>query len=392
MDGTPTPTILAGDDQPAAPENNRAVPVGPARVFGWCAAGALGVLLVALAATMVYALRALLVQIVIAVFIAISLDPVVRWMILRRVKRSHAVAVIFLVLLVAIAALVWTFVPGLIEQANKLGTDFPGYVHRLVNDSPTLSRIEARFHLQSRVDAWLQQMPGQVGAQALAFTRRFFGAVVSVLLVLVMTIYLMLDLPRLRRGLVRLFPKPHRPQVSEAVNILIDKVGSYMIGNILISGIAGLAAFVALTALRVPFSLPLALLVAVADMIPLVGATAGAAVCLVVSAATSELWPTTVLVAIFFVVYQQVENYLVVPRVMRNTVQISSIAVLFAALVGANVLGLVGALMAIPVVAAARVILSERLRLRDEAVERPSATIEPVCPRHSDAGAVRPAR
>lgn len=340
-------------------------------VFKWCVAGALGVLVVVLAVVMVYAARTLLVQFLIAVFVAVSLDPIVRWMISRGLKRRQAVAVIFLLLVAVTGALVMAAAQPLVSQASGLTSDFPGYLDRLRTQSPSLARLEDRYNLRSYVDSWVAALPGRVGGQALAFVRRFLGAVVSVLLVVVLTIYLMLDLSRLRRGLVRLFPARHRPQVTEVITVVLDKVGSYMIGNLLISVIAGVTAFVALTALRVPFALPLALLVAITDLIPLIGATVGAVVCLIVTLATTELWPTTVIVGAFFLLYQQIENYVIAPRVMRNSVDIPSIAVLFAALVGASVLGVVGALMAIPVAATMKVILANRLRARDEAAGGP---------------------
>jgi predicted PurR-regulated permease PerM len=149
--------------------------------------------------------------------------------------------------------------------------------------------------------------------------------------------------------------------------VVIDKVGAYMIGNLVISGIAGVSTLVVLTALKVPWALPLAFFVALADLIPLIGATLGAVVCTVVALATTELWPNTVLVAVFFVVYQQVENYWIVPRVLRSTVELPSVAVLLAALLGAAVLGLVGALMAIPIAAAIKVLMTPVLDARDAA-------------------------
>jgi predicted PurR-regulated permease PerM len=139
-----------------------------------------------------------------------------------------------------------------------------------------------------------------------------------------------------------------------------------MIGNLIISAIAGAATFVAMTAIRVPFALPLAVFVALTDLIPMVGATLGAAVCVIVAFATSNLWPQTILVVVFFALYQQVENYVIVPRVMRNSVAMPALAVLLAALIGGSVLGLIGALMAIPVAAAIRVIVAPMIRARDE--------------------------
>ena len=228
-------------------------PVDAGQVFRWTVAAGFGLLAVFLVAMAIYSMQTLLVQMLIAVFIAVSLDPLVRWMIGRGIKRSQAVAVIFVVTIAIVAALVWIFAPALVRQANALTTDFPGYIEQLRERSPQLRGLEDQFNLAPRIDQWVQTAPAKMSEQALSFSRQFLGALVSVLLVMVMTIYLMSDLARLRRGLVRLFPKRHRPQISEAVNLIVDKVGSYMIGNLLISAIAGVTAFIALWALGVPF-------------------------------------------------------------------------------------------------------------------------------------------
>ena len=120
-----------------------------------------------------------------------------------------------------------------------------------------------------------------------------------------------------------------------------------------------------------PFAVPLAFVVALCDLIPMIGATLGAVACLLATLLTTELWPTTVIVAIFFVAYQQLENYLIAPRILRHTVSLSAAAVLLAGLIGGTVLGLIGALMAIPVAAALKVVLAERLHARDLAAADP---------------------
>jgi predicted PurR-regulated permease PerM len=130
-------------------------------------------------------------------------------------------------------------------------------------------------------------------------------------------------------------------------------------------------------ALRVPFALPLAVWVAVADLIPMVGATLGATACVIVALASGNLWSVLALIA-FFVVYQSVENYVLVPRIMRGSVQIPSLAVLVAALLGGRILGLVGALMAIPVAAAIAALVAPLVRARDEEEPEPEPAGEPL--------------
>jgi predicted PurR-regulated permease PerM len=344
----------AGLAEPAPP---RTPVVRAGDVFKWAVAGALGVLCVALAMYGIYAVRDLLVLVVIALFIAVSLDPAVRWLVRHRMRRSFAVAVIFVVVFGLIAAFVASIAQPMAAQASKLFSNLPGYVERLQQESQTYRDLTDRFHLTERISAYTASLPSQMAGSALNFASRFLGAVLSMLTVLVLTIYFMADLPRLRRGLVRLFPQRRRPRVAEVVNVLVDKVGAYMIGNLIISVIAGVSSFTCFVVLKVPYALPLALLVAITDLIPLIGATLGAVLGTLVAFFTAGLVPG-IIVLIFFIVYQQVENYLIAPRIMRNTVNISSVAVLLAALLGGNVLGVVGALMAIPLAAAVKVVLT----------------------------------
>jgi predicted PurR-regulated permease PerM len=322
---------------------------------------------VALAFLVAYNVRDLLVQIAVAAFLAMSLDPAVRWLIRRRVRRPYAVTIIFASFLILLGGIMWLAVPPLASEASRLATDFPGYLDTLRDRSAALRTVESRFDLQPTLDDFAKNFLTVVQRDALAFGQRFLGAVFSAVLVTVLTIYFMADLPRLRRAIVSLFPSRHRPNVSHAVNVVIDKVGSYMIGNLTISAIAGVTSFVVLLALKVPFALPLAVFVALFDLIPLVGATIAAIVCTIVAAAATELWPGAIVVAVFFIVYQQLENYVIGPRVLRNSVDIPSVGVLLAALLGGSVLGLVGALMAIPTAAVIKVIFTPMMRARDEA-------------------------
>lgn len=181
----------------------------------------------------------------------------------------------------------------------------------------------------------------------------------------VLTVYFLADPPRIRRSGAKLAPRDYRDRLSRIVDVTVDKVGAYTVGNIVVSLIAGLAAFAALTALRIPLALALAFLVALTDLIPSIGATLGAVICLLVALPTTDLWPNVVLLAVFFVVYQMLENYLIAPRVMHGTVQLRAGAVLLATLIGGTALGLVGALMAIPIAAGVQQLLSERIEARD---------------------------
>jgi predicted PurR-regulated permease PerM len=336
-------------------------------MFRWGAYVSLGALAVLAAAAAVYTTRAVLIRVLIALFIAISLDPAVRMLTRRGMRRGLAVLIIFLVASGLVAAFLVSVIPALVHQFEALVRDFPGYLASLQERSARFRGLSDRLQLTSRIQGLLADLPGRLGSGLLGLTRRLFGALFSTLTVLVLTIYFMADLPRLRHGVMRLFPHAHRARFGQISQVMVDKVGDYMIGNLLISLAAGLASFAVLQGLGVPFAVPLAFVVALCDLIPMIGAALGAVVCVLAALLTTDLWPTTVIVALFFVAYQQLENYLIAPRILRHTVSLSAAAVLLASLIGGTVLGLVGALMAIPVAAGLKVVLAERLQARDGA-------------------------
>jgi predicted PurR-regulated permease PerM len=341
--------------------------VRPATMFRWGVYTGLGVVAVAAGVAAVYTTRAVLVRVLIALFIAVSLDPAVRALTRRGVRRGLAVLVIFLAAAGLTTAFQVSVIPAMVDQFQALIHDFPGYLASLQDHSSRFRILSDRYHLTSRIQDLLASLPGRLGGGLLGFTRRLFGALFSTLTVVVLTIYFMADLPRLRHGVLRLFPAAHRDRADHVTGVVVDKVGSYMIGNLLISLIAGIASFITFTALGMPFAVPLAFAVAVCDLIPTIGATLGAVICALAALLFTELWPTTVIVIIFFVGYQQLENYLIAPRVLQNTISLSAAAVLLAGLIGGTVLGLIGALMAIPIAAAIKVVMAERLHARDSA-------------------------
>src|SRR5215211_4450374 len=338
----------------------------PGVLFRWGALFSLGAASTVIGLYALYTVRAILVRILVALFIAVSLDPAVRALERRGMRRGFAVTLIFLLALGLAAAFLLSIIPPLVTQFSNLVDDLPGYLSRLQERSSQFRQLNDRFNLSDQLQGMVGTLPGRLGTGLLGFTSRVFGAVFNSLTILVFTIYFMADMPRIRTGLVRLFPVERRPRARQVVDLVVDKVGGYMIGNIIISIIAGLASFIAFSLLRVPFAVPLAFVVALCDLIPMIGATLGAVIGVTVALFSTDLWHT-VLVAAFFVAYQQLENYLIAPRVLKTTVELGAAAVLIAGLIGATVLGLVGALMAIPVAAAFNVLLNERLLAHEAA-------------------------
>ena len=347
----------------------------PGALFRWGFFRALGALAAIAAAAAVYSVRELLLRVLVALFLAVSLDPAVRWLERHGLRRGLAVGLIFGIFVVILAAFLLSIIPPLANQVGELVRNLPDYLVALQRRSAQFRELDQRYDLSSRLEGVVAQVPGRLTGGVLGLTSQVFGALIYFLTVVVFTVYFLLDLPRLRREVVRVFTVDRRERYAAVVEIMVTKVGDYMIGRLLIAFIGGLVAFVGLEAFHVPYPLPLAILIGLLDLIPLIGHPIGAALAVVVSVATKGLWPTTVLLAVFFVVYQQAENYLIAPRILRHSVDISAVAVLLAALVGATVLGIVGALVAVPVAAAVKVVLAQQIAEHE-------ATATPPHPHH----------
>jgi predicted PurR-regulated permease PerM len=332
------------------------------RAFRIGLAGTAGGVLVLLASFAVYSVRQVLVLAIVALFVAVSLEPPVRGLTRRGLPRWLAVTVVLIGLILLVAGFIAAVVPAIIGQGGELIHNLPGYIETAREKSQTIKIFGEKVPIAEKATTWLADLPARIGNSLLHFAGRFLGVLSSTLLVIVLAAYFIGDLPRLRRSAVRLAPQQYRDRARTVVDIVVDKVGSYMIGNLIISLIAGVFSLAAFLLLDIPYAVPLAVVVAVLDIVPLVGASIGAVFCVVIAALTVDIWPNAVLLTAFFIAYQQAENYWIAPRVLRSSVDLPAVAVLLAGLLGATVLGLVGALMAIPIAATIRILMSPDLR------------------------------
>ena len=318
------------------------------------------VLVVLLLAYGLYVIRDVLVLVVVALFFAIGLDPVVRSLNRRGLKRSLAVGVVLVIALLVIGGFVAAVTPPLARQTVRLAQQIPDFAHRLSDRSSRFAEWDAKYHISKKLKDAIKDVPkllaGSTG-KAVGFVKSIGGALFNIVTVIVLTIYFLLDLPKLVDGGAKLFAKSRREEIQRRSEVVFNAISSYLLGNIATSAVAGVVSLIALSLLHVPYALPLALWVAIADLIPLVGATIGAVPAVIVGLFHGV--PTGIETGIFFVAYQQFENYVVQPRVMRQAVNISAAAVLLAALIGATLLGFVGALLAIPIAASTKVLVQE---------------------------------
>lgn len=305
-------------------------------------------------------IRQILILVLISMFLAVGLDPVVRALGRMRVGRRMAVLIVFVGALVFIGLFVGSVTPPLVREVQELAGSVPDYARTLAKRSESFRDLDARYDISGRLRSGLDNLPaiitGSVGG-ALGVARSIGRTLFSAVTVMILTIYFLLDLPKLMAGGRKLLPRSRRDRFDELMQHVLDRISGYMLGQITVSLTAGVISVIVLSILRVPYSLPLGMWVAIAALIPMIGATIGAIPAVIVAFLHSV--PVGIATVVFFGVYQQVENYVVAPRVMRRAVDISPAAVILAALIGGTLLGFVGALLAIPTAASIKVLTQE---------------------------------
>jgi predicted PurR-regulated permease PerM len=299
------------------------------------------------------------------VFLALAINPLVE-LLQRRGVRSRGVAAglsSFLVVLtlVLIGAL---FIPTLVRNVNNFVEAVPGYVNDVTKGQGRLGFLETKYQVVEKVRAQVKKggarrLLGLSGA-AVAITKGVLNIVVGIVTVAFLTFFMLLEGPAWIDRFYGLLPPDSRPRWRSVGHDIYKTVGGYVTGNLLISLIAGTLTTIVLLIMGVPYAVALGLIVAILDLIPLAGATIAAII--IASVAFLHSIVAGIVVVVFFIVYQQVENHLLQPLVYGRTVQLSPLAVLIAVLVGAEIAGILGALAAIPVAGAIQVLLLDYLK------------------------------
>ncbi len=308
---------------------------------------------------MIVTVRDILVLIGLALFLAIGLEPAVSAMTRRKLPRWAAVTIALVTGLVVVGGFLAAAVPPLARQASQFLTQAPTMLPRAFGHNSVLGQLDERFHLQPRLQQILSGDGSGLVNGLLGAGQVVFSALSSTVIVIVLTVYFLADLPRIRANLYRLVPHSRRPRAILLGDEIFAKVGGYVLGNLLISLIAGILTFIAVLLVGLPYPLLLSIFVALLDLVPVIGSTiAGGVVCLV---ALSVSLPACAAVTGFFVAYRLVEDYLLVPRIIGRVLKVPALVTVVAVLVGGALLGIVGALVAIPVAAAVLLLAREVL-------------------------------
>ena len=309
-------------------------------------------------------ITSVLILLVTSLFLALGLDPIVQWIQARGPRRGVAVGIVLVGVVGAFAGVLALIVPPVVIEATQLAQQAPDLVNNLLQNGQ-LRRLDDQYgvvttlqeELAKRVKdqgLWTSLFGGVFGAGK-AVLSGFF----STFTVLVLTLYFLASLPTVKAATYRMVPRSRRQRVTFLSEEITRRVGGYFIGQLTVATLNGVLSYVLMKILDLPYAAVLAVTVGLLGLVPMVGATIGAIVVLLVALFSSTT--DAIVVGIYYVVYQQVENYLIAPRIMSRTVSVPSAVTVIAALVGASLLGVLGALMAIPAAAGLLLLYQEVL-------------------------------
>ena len=329
----------------------------------------LGVLVALLIGGAVDQLSTILTYVGAAIFIALGLDPVVSWLENRRVPRPAAIVIVFAAVLGAVVGVVFAIVPVIISQATVLITNLVTYLQS-VTTQEFVDNLQALvpqnvFDVQQGLDSVLDFLANPdnvltIGGGVLAVGVAIGNGVFATIVVLILTLYFTSSLSVFKRGLYQLVPASQRVRFADIAEQISTSVGRYVIGQFTLAAINGILSFVFLSVIGAQQPAVFAFIAFLGSINPLVGTISGSAVIVLAQVILLPGSPSTwVTAAIWYLVYMQVEAYLLSPRIMRRAVRVPGVIVVIAALVGGTLLGVLGALIAIPVAASVLLIIRE---------------------------------
>jgi predicted PurR-regulated permease PerM len=329
----------------------------------------IGVLLaVAVVLEVVWVTRSVIIWVLIALFLAMALNPAVEFLVKRGLRRGPAVGVVFVGAILVIIGIAATFVPTLVREVNDFANAVPGYIDDITSGRGRLGFLERNYQIVERARQAIEKsgVGGVLGLSntALSLTKSILNAVVAVVTIAFLTLFMLLEGPVWVERIYGLIPSQAQPRWRKVGGDIYRTVGGYVTGNLAISLVAGLSSTIVLLVLGVPYAVALGLVVAILDLVPLAGATIAA----VIVSAVGFLHSTTagIILVVFFVLYQQLENQVLQPLVYGRTVRLSPLIVLVAVLMGAELAGVIGALGAIPLAGAIQVVVVDWLDHRRE--------------------------
>ncbi len=353
-DGPTPPASTEPQAEPDLPYGRLGRPINKQSPFYLGFVGALGALVAIGLWHSLGRLATVLTILLIALFLTLSLNPLVEGLVSRGLRRPAAVAVVFAGLVVIFTLIGLVVVPPVVQQGADLATNASTYFDHLLQNR-FVQEADRNFHVIDRLQAELSKrladgaFMSQVFGGVLGASRAVASGIFQTLTILILTLYFLGSLPKVKQAAYGMVPASRRPRVISLSEEIMRRTGSYAIGQAIVAAVNAAMSWLMMTIVGIPYAAVLAVAVGILGLVPMVGATLGAAVVTIVAFFDE---PRKALIAvIYYVVYQQVENYLIAPRVMQRTISVPGAVTVVAALAGGTLLGLLGALLAIPVAA-----------------------------------------
>ena len=313
--------------------------------------GALGVFLAWFLIQAIIQARSVIILIVVSLFLAVGLNPVVESLTRRGMRRTFAIAIVFLIVIGAFVGFGFAVVPPVAEQSDEFVKNVPTYLEDLRGNS-TIRQFDDDYGVIQKAQDYVSS--GDLGQRLfggiIGVGRIVVNAVFGAFSVLILTLYFLASLPSMKRQAYRLVPATRRERVQLLTDEILARIGGFVSGALTVASIAAVTSYLFIRIVDLPYALALAVFVGLLDLIPLVGATIAAIG--VTTLGFIESPAVGVACLIFYIAYQQFENYVIYPRVMRSAVDVPAAVTVVAVLIGGALLGVVGALLAIPAAAA----------------------------------------
>lgn len=313
-------------------------------------------ILILVAFYLLYFLRDILALLFVVLVLVAAFRPVVnRWE--PKIGRTISVVLLALMAVLLLSAVIYLLIPPFVSQTTQLATVLPD----------AITRFSFLDDHKDAISSTLKGFSGTVTSSFFSFTASVFGGVVTFLTAIVLTVYMLLDRGRLGKSALEFIPENHQIYIKELVAKLSNKIGSWFRGQILLGGIIGLLDLIGLLIIGVPYALALAVLSGILEVVPTIGPIISGIIAALIALSVSPL--KALLVIIFYIIVQQLENNLIVPKVMQKAVGLSPVLIILAIITGAKLMGVIGAILAIPLLASLVVIIKEWPSFKEKFIE-----------------------
>ncbi|MFC1430965.1 AI-2E family transporter [Streptacidiphilus sp. N1-3] len=333
---------------------------GPDPNRSWFSIGfrvSLGALLAYWLVQAIQHIQSILMLTLLSLVIAVSADPIVRALTRRGLRRPVAATVVIIGLFLVLGGLSTLFIAPITNEITALVRNIPIWLQQLHDHHSFLGQLEDRYHLTAKAKAQLGTDGGSLVGGLMGAGQLLATTLTGLFTVIILTMYFLAGLPTLKSFGLRFVAGSRRERAEKLTDEILLRTGRYMLANVATSVIAGVATFVWLEIWSVPYPAALGVFVAVMDLIPLVGSTIGGIVVSLVALVVS--WPVAIATAVFYIVFRIAEDYLIMPRAMKFAVEVHPLVTILAVLVGGSLLGIIGALLAIPIAVAIGLILDD---------------------------------